>query len=133
MVETRLTQDLIREGARLVEKLDQLGVSPDAAFWLYLADTGSWKLYLAETSVAARGPRQAYKQIQRTLHALRNEVTHLSLNDIAVAESDAPLVALLSSAISTGPGISGLRFSRNVIKGVAIDDAYIYRLRRPAA
>jgi hypothetical protein len=41
MIETQLTQDLIREGARLLEKLDQLGESPDAAFWLYLPPHGA--------------------------------------------------------------------------------------------
>lgn len=133
MVETRLTQDLIREGARLVEKLDQSGVSPDAAFWFYFPDIAGWKLFLAETKVAASGPREVYKQIQKTLHAIRSEITHLSLEDVAVAKADAPLVALLSSAIATGPGISGIRFSRNAINGVPTEDAYIYRLKRPAA
>jgi hypothetical protein len=133
MVETRLTQQLINEGARLVEKLDQSGASPAAAFWVYFPNVGGWKLFLAETKVGTRGPREVYKQIQRTLHALRNEVTHLSLENVTVTKPNAPLVALLSSAISTGPGIRGIRFSRSAIHGVPIEDAYIYRLKRSAA
>jgi hypothetical protein len=133
MVETRLTPELIKEGARLVEKLDQAGVGPDAAFWFYFPDIGAWKLFVAETKVAAAGPREVYKQIQKTLQKFRNEITHLSLEDVAVAKSDAPLVALLASAISVAPGLGGIRFSRNVINGVPIEDAYIYRLKRPAA
>ena len=133
MVETRLTQRLITEGARLVEKLDQTGEPPDAAFWLYFPDVGAWKLLLADKKVGARGPREVYKRIQKTLHALRNEVVHLSLENVAVAKPDAPIVALLSSAISTMPGIGGVRFRRNAINGVPIDDAYVYRLKRPAA
>ena len=133
MVETRLTQELIKEGAKLVERLDRTGASPDAAFWLYFPEIGAWKLLLAETKVGARGPREVYKQIQKALQRLRTEVTHLSLENVAVAKPDAPIVALLSSAISTGPGIGGIRFTRNVINGVPIEDAYIYRLKRPAA
>ena len=42
---------------------------------------------------------------------------------------DAPVVALLRTAIRTGPGISGIRFKNNVIDGTLIEDAYIYRPR----
>jgi len=45
-----------------------------------------------------------------------------------VIEEKAPLYVLLRSAISTGPGLSGIRFSRNVINGQLIEDAYLYRI-----
>ena len=35
MVETNLTKEMIEMGKVLVRKLDEHGVSPDAAFWLY--------------------------------------------------------------------------------------------------
>jgi hypothetical protein len=40
-----------------------------------------------------------------------------------------PLLQLLKGAIQTGPGINGIRFSRNMINGTYIDDAFIYRLQ----
>jgi hypothetical protein len=39
-----------------------------------------------------------------------------------------PIVVLLRKAISTGPGIAGVRFTNNSVNGTFIDDAYIYRL-----
>ena len=132
MVEKELTDDLIREGAVLVEGLDKSGSAPDAAFWLYFRDIAAWKLVLAEVKVGPEGPREVYRSVQRTLNALRNQIAHMSLQDVAVAKPDAPLIRLLSSAIATGPGISGIRFTNNVINGTLIDDAYIYRLRRAA-
>jgi hypothetical protein len=46
-----------------------------------------------------------------------------------VADMNAPLIALLKAAISTGKGVGGIRFSRNTINGHYIEDAYIYRLQ----
>jgi len=133
MVETQLTPELIQEGAALVSGLDKAGEGPDAALWFYFTDMGVWKLLLAEVEVGPTGPRDVYRTIQKTLHSLRNEITHLSLEDVAVAKPDAPLIRLLRQAIATGPGIGGYRFTRNVINGVPIEDAYIYRLESPAA
>ena len=69
-----------------------------------------------------------YKQIQKAISKLKNEVTELSLEDVALAKPQAPIVEVMKTAIKTGPGISGIRFSQNVINGVLIEDAYIYRL-----
>ncbi len=133
MVEATLTPELIQEGAELLKALDAAGLSPDAAFWFYFSDINAWKLVLAEVKVGPQGPREVYKQIQRTLGALSDKIKTLSLDDVAVAKPDAPVVSVLKRAVRTGPGIGGIRFSQNVIDGVLIEDAYIYRLAKPAA
>lgn len=132
MVETELTPELIREGARLVEHLDRRGASPDAALWLYFPETGAWKLLLAEMKWSAKGPREAYKLVQKSLRKLRPHLHYLTLDDIAVAAPDTPIIKLLSNVMRTGPGVHGMRFSNNVVGGVPIEDSYIYRLRRPS-
>jgi hypothetical protein len=132
MVESQLTPELMKEGAALIAKLDASGAAPDAALWFYFPDIRAWKLVLAEAKVGPQGPREVYREIQKALASLRNEVAHLSLEDIAVAKPDAPVLRVLRQAMPTGPGIGGIRFSRNVINGTLIEDAYIYRLR-PAA
>jgi hypothetical protein len=133
MVETQLTPDLVTEGAALIAKLDASGASPDAAMWIYSPGSGGWKFINADVKVGSRGPREVYKAVQRALGALRNQVAHLSFEDISVAKPDAPLIKALRHAVVTGPGAGGIRFSRNVINGTLIEDAYIYRLHRPAA
>ncbi|NIV68021.1 hypothetical protein GWN43_04130 [Candidatus Bathyarchaeota archaeon] len=50
------------------------------------------------------------------------------MRQISVISTEHDLVKLLRAAIHTGPGISGIRFTGNVINGVFIDDAYIYRM-----
>ena len=133
MVETQLTPELIQEGAALVEGLDKTGVSPDAALWFYFPDISAWRLVLAEVKVGPEGPRGVYRTVQKALHSLRNQITHLSLEDVVLAKPDAPIIKLLAQAIATGPGINSIRFTHNVINGTLIEDALIYRLKRPAA
>ena len=54
--------------------------------------------------------------------------SEISLDDIAVSKPKNPLLKLLKIAIKTGPAISGIRFTNNVINGQLIKDAHIYRL-----
>ncbi|MDD2736879.1 MAG: hypothetical protein PHF56_23340 [Desulfuromonadaceae bacterium] len=128
MVAMTLTKEMIEAGSALVRKLDERGIQPNAAFWFYFSDINKWKLVLAEVNLGAEGPKQIYKNIQETIHANKADLVELSLEDITLAKPDAPFVALLRMAIRTGPGISGIRFSNNVINGTVIEDAYIYRI-----
>jgi hypothetical protein len=133
MVTTQLTPDLVREGEALVKKLQASGLSPSGAFWFYYPDKQRWKLFLVDKKVATDGPREIYLSVQKALRALRSEVVYLTLQDVTTAPPDMPLAAILSRVISSQPGIGGFRLSRSVIKGEMIDDAYIYRVKRPAA
>ena len=128
MVAETLTREMIQSGGALVRKLDERGLSPDAAFWFYFPDLQQWKLIIAEVNLASRGPRETYKEIQDTIGKAEEELGDLSLDSVALAKPDAPIVSLLGAAISTGPGISGIRFTNSVINGTVIEDAYIYRL-----
>lgn len=128
MVETILTKEMIETGATLVRKLDERGLQPDAALWLYSPDVQQWKLVIAEVKVGKKGPKEVYRQIQKILTESADEIAELSLDDVALAKPDAPIIALLRVAIRTGPGISGIRFKNNVINGTLIEDVYIYRL-----
>jgi hypothetical protein len=107
-------------------------VSPDAAFCLYYPDISAWKLLLAEVNVRHTGPREVYREVQKTLNGLRNQIAHLSLEDIAVTSPDDPIIKLLSMVVTTGPRLEGFRLTHNVINGTLIEDAFIYRLKRPA-
>lgn len=128
MVETVLTKEMIDSGAKLIHKLDERSVRPDAAFWFYFPDIQEWKLVLAEVKVEKEGTKEVYREIQKVLSKFSQDIGDLSLDNIAVSKMDAPIVSLLRIAIHTGPGISGIRFKNNVINGTVIEDAYIYRL-----
>ena len=128
MVETNLTKEMIDSGARLIGKLDEHGIQPDAAFWFYFPDLQAWKIVIAEVKVGKKGPKEVYRQIQKVLGKFSQELHGLSLDDVSLAKPDSPMVALLRVAIRTGPDMGGIRFKHNVINGTLIEDAYIYRL-----
>jgi hypothetical protein len=126
MVEANLTKELIDAGAKLVQKLDERGLAPDAAFWLYSPEEQTWKLVLVEVKLAKKGPKAAYAEIQKIL-AGEKELGNLKLDDLVLEKPDARIVELIRKAMRTGSGITGIRFKNNVIDGTLIDDAYIYR------
>jgi hypothetical protein len=126
MVEANLTKELIDAGAKLVEKLDERGVAPDTAFWLYSPEEQTWKLVLVEIKLAKKGPRAAYAEIQKILES-EKDLGNLRLDDLVLEKPDARIVELIRKATRTGPRVTGIRFRNNVVDGTLIDDAYIYR------
>lgn len=128
MVATTLTDDMIKSGAELIRKLDERGLQPDAAFWLYFPEPEEWKLVIVEVKLDRHGPREIYSEIQNVISDSKEQIGALPLDWVTLAKPDSPVVSLLRTAIRTGPGLSGIRFTHNVINGTLIEDAYIYRL-----
>jgi hypothetical protein len=128
LVGEQLTPDMIKSGALLIAALDKLNLLVKGAFWLQLPDQRVWRLVIASPEVRVAGPRAVYRKIRAALGRLPGEVAAVGTKDISVVDEKAPLFQLLRSAVSTGPGISGVRFTRNVINGQLIEDAYLYRL-----
>jgi hypothetical protein len=127
MVANTLTDQLINEGKNLIEVLDASGIKVDGALWFYFPDEGFWKLMLSFPNIKKEGPKSSYVKVQKALSKLKEKAS-LALDDVALMKLNAPLMHLLKIAVRTGPGISGIRFSNNVINGQLIADAYIYRL-----
>lgn len=112
----------------MLKRLDNAKIVVDAALWYYFPDIQNWKLLLSLTEMIKQGPKAAYQSIQEELSQIHD--IPFSLDDIAVTNPDSSILKLMRSAINTGTGISGIRFSNNVINGQLIQDAYIYRLTR---
>jgi len=126
MVASALTPELIKEGADLLRELDTAEAGVTGAFWFFFPDQSIWKLMLSLPNVQ-EGPRAAYEKVQKALSKLSSE-QKLSLDDVVITKADGPILSLLRSAVRTGRGIAGIRFSNNVINGQLIPDAYIYRI-----
>ena len=128
LVGEQLTPDMIKSGELLIAALDKLNLRVKGAFWLLLPEQHVWRLIIASPEVRLHGPKAVYRKIAAVLNKLPDEVTPVGTKDISVVEDNHPLLLVLRSAVSTGPGISGIRFSRNVINGQLIEDAYLYRV-----
>ena len=127
LVNESLSDSMVKAGAKLLERLDLENAQVKSAFWLYISDEKIWKLFIASPLVDSEGPRKYYKRIVAANESAETDELVISLNDIGVTNTMNQIVQLLKTAIATGDGISGIRFLRNTINGVFIEDCYIYR------
>lgn len=133
LVVTELLSDpMIEIGKKLVERLDKSNSDVQAAFWMFFPDEKHWKLIIVSQFVKQGGPRDFYKRVIEANKKADTSESIISLNDVGVVDTSDMLVNLLSMAISTGNGISGIRFSKNTINGTFIEDSYVYRINMHA-
>ena len=99
-----------------------------AAVWLLMDEEVGWRLVIASPEVTRVGGREFYGTIYD--HWRPMDDPDLSFSVIAVVPPDDPTVARLRRVLQgvVGPGLSELRFTGNVIDGVLIPDALIYRV-----
>jgi len=117
----------IEEGKKLLEILDNSSIKITNAFWFYLTDIEEWRLMLVTKLIDQVGPQKAYTILLENTNKHKDTID-IPLEAITIISPNDPLNLLLKSAIKTGPGISGVRFSGNVINGVLIKDSYLYRI-----
>lgn len=128
LVGDQLTEDMITTGEHVVRALDGLNVLVKGAFWLLLPDQHIWRLVIASPEVRTLGPKAVYRKISNALKKLPPDAKSIGIKDISVVEADNQLVLLLRKLVTTGPRISNIRMSRNVVDGQLIEDALLYRM-----
>ncbi len=126
----QLSEKLIADGRSFVQALDNAGVVSSAALWLWRPTENAWRYVLASPLVQ-KGTDMPVK-IAAVLATMPAGFA-VDRNNLLLFEPQDPTIQTLHKAIQTGPGISAMRMSGNVINGVRIDDAYVYRLNRRAA
>jgi hypothetical protein len=127
MVKTYLTDRMRLGGATLVQKLDESGLKPSSALWLYSSDDESWKLVIATKQVSEKGPLDVYGQIQKVFQESQKELEGISFFDVTVVNPDSPIVSILRTAVHTDNGIQEIRLTNNSFAGTMIEDALLYR------
>ncbi len=128
LVKESITQDMISSGEALARHLNPSDLRINAMLWLYLAESNRWQFIVATPEVKEKGPRNVYQRIRKLVSEIPEGDPTIDFADIAVVDSSDPLILLLRGAINTGGDLSKIRFSRNVLDGVLIDDAFIYKL-----
>ena len=122
-----LVETDLEAGKALLSVLDKSRFSVKAALWFYLSDSNEWRLIFALPLVDRIGPQAAYEKMQSQLQKLDPKY-NLALQNISIVSPKENLIMLLKKAIHAGPESSGIRFTRNTINNVFIEDAYIYRM-----
>ncbi len=129
LVKESLSSEMISAAEELTRRLDEARFIVSASLWLYIPEINTWRLMIGSPEVRTQGPKKAYRQVQSVISKMPPDHARIPLKDITVIDSNDPLLTLLRVAIKTGDGTSGIRFSRNVVNGTTIEDAYIYRIR----
>ena len=77
--------------------------------------------------LTTEGSKVVYETIVEAMKLIGDLAENLTLSMIGLLNPNHQLAQLFKAAIQTGPGVSRIRFSKNVINGHFIDDALIYR------
>jgi len=126
VVKEPLWPELMEAGKKLTQQLDTDGFPVHASLWFYIPDANQWRLLIASPIVDTEGPKKAYEGIRESLSKDPTGFAGLSLQNITVLSPQDPLIRLLRFAVRL-PGIGSVRFTRNRVNNVYIEDAYIYR------
>lgn len=128
MVKGALVDSLVKAGKTLVERLDEAGLNPNAALWLYRSETDDWALVLATKEAQEHGARAAYAQIQPVFRKYESDLKPLKFDDITAVSADEAIILAIGKIIHAGPGLSTIRLTNNYVNNFLIDDALVYRL-----
>ena len=130
MVSQVLVDTQIDDGERIIKQLDKDGFDVDSAFWIFDPDKEKWVFVIATSLVAEIGPKKSYGKLRNSLDKLSEKIESIrsQMLEMSLVKPEDFMVTLLKKALDTGPGISRIRFTGNVINGTRIEDALVYRL-----
>ncbi|WP_243974188.1 hypothetical protein [Vibrio natriegens] len=131
LVRDYLSPQMINSGGKLIKKLDEQNAEVKSALWFFMPETRTWTLLIASPLVSENGPKQFYKKIIDANRKSKLSERVISINNISATSPSDPLIQIINTMINTDKeAINGIRFSRNTINGVFIEDCHIYRSSR---
>ena len=116
----------VEMGRELLRILDETIFPVTAAAWAYYPDIDEWRLVI-RTQKAENNLQQALLELAISLDQRGDLRKRLDLSRVKLVPPKDKMLAAMGSVVRV-EGISNIRFSRNVIDGVLVDDALIYRL-----
>ncbi|MED3600996.1 hypothetical protein P5641_07980 [Bacillus subtilis] len=128
MVKNSLVENDIKDGAKLISKLDQSGLDITVALWLYQEDLDEWRLVISSPKLAEERLRMAYRKVFKILDEMG--YTNIKSQDISIIRPSNRLIQSLDLALDQKPQSldQGIKVS-GTFNGIYIEDAYIYRLQ----
>ena len=117
----------IKEGKELIKELDRQGLNPEVALWFYLSESNKWRFILSSSSFKNLLGQNIYSDFIDNYREL-SQVKNIGLENITLLPKNNDLIKIIKLVVSTNPkDISNIRLTSNVINGVLIEDALIYR------
>jgi hypothetical protein len=117
MVNTKLVEGLITDGARLLCELDRQGFPVESMFWSHLPDQDYWRLVIGSPIVSKQGGMAAYRRLGALLQGI--ELAGITLEDISLLDSDSgefqSFVSLASASSRLAAGAEWLEFEEAIV------------------
>jgi hypothetical protein len=113
-------------GRELLQILDEIKFPVTGAAWIFFPDIEEWRLVI-RTPKAEQHLQQALLELAIALDQRGDLRKRLDLSRVKLVPPNDKMLAAMGKFVKVD-GTSNIRFSRNVIDGVLIDDALIYRL-----
>lgn len=124
MGEAPLVSQDAREGASLVQQLDEGDLPLTAAFWAHDTGLDVWRLVLAVSKFRATSPRAAYALVQRAITDLDLSIP---LNRITIVSDTDPLIGTLREyATHAFRDLVEVPLAGADIGGAPVDIGYVY-------
>jgi len=123
MYKTVLVKQMIEDGAKLLQRLDERDVPVHAAAWFDDPEKMAWKLVIVSPLAGKPGPLEAYMEIQQAMSGLD---LNIALDDIVVMSPNSRKFEDFKRTME-GVAKGALLHPKGSSEGVAFDDAYLYR------
>lgn len=116
-----------QSGERVLQILDLAGFKVSVALWLYTSEFEAWRLHIASPLVETEGLKNAYVQL---FSALRSSDPDLADSvTITLVGTRDPFIRALKRTFGMTSNVHGMRLGGNVIDGVSVEQAYVYRIK----
>lgn len=126
MAAPALVEADVEMGLELIGMLDKAFFPVTGAAWVYSPEAEEWRL-LIRTPKAENDLLGAMREVASTMDAQGDLRSRIDLSRIKLVPPKDKLLAAMGSVVQA-EGTSRIRFVRNMIDGILIDDALIYRL-----
>jgi len=126
MAQPVLVKKDIEAGMELLRVLDASNFPITGAAWIYFPDIEEWRLVI-RTPRAEQNLQGALLDIAIAMDAAGDLRSRLDLSRMKLVPPGDRMLQAMGSVVRA-TGLSKIRFSKNLINGIYIDDALIYRL-----
>ena len=127
LVSDHLTTEMISTGTLVIKSLDSAKVGLKAAFWRYLPDERTWRLFLVSPQVRNLGPTAVYRKVNDAIARMPVDALRPKTNDISILDDKSMTYTRIRSLLSDPSSSSGVRLARSSAGGKLADDLYVYR------
>lgn len=131
LVRASLNDQMLEAGTKLLQDIKDADFEVIAAFWLFFAEAGEWRLVLVSPRVDRDGPRKLYAELSERLYNGKEKIYGIDIINVTFMSPNDKIVGALAGANwsykrSLGYGLSGQRLYDIYLNGTYIEDIYLY-------